>query len=94
MKAEDLTLRIVDLIKRGKEFSFEPSYDFHPMLRWMELAFSVLAQLPQDQARFAKYSLRYRGHPQDRVLLGIEVLRNALANAILESANPVTPIII
>lgn len=94
METEDLTHRIASLIKRGKEFSFEPSYNFGPMLQWMEEAFSVLAPLPEDQARFVKYSLRYKGHPQDRVLLGIDVLYNALINATLESENPVAPIII
>lgn len=94
METEDLAYRIGSLIKRGKEFSFEPSYDLSPMLQWMEVAFSVLAPLPEDQAKFAKYSLRYKGHPQDRVLMGIDVLYNALINAILESENPVAPIII
>jgi hypothetical protein len=93
MEKEDLTYLIGSLIKRGEGFSFEPSYDFGPMLRWMEVAFSVLAPLPEDQARFAKYSLRYKGHAQDRVLLGIDVLYNALINALLESENPVAPII-
>jgi len=92
METEDLTHRIASLIERGKGFSFEPSYDFGPMLEWMEEAFSVLAPLPEDQARFAKYSLRYKGYPQDRVLLGIDVLYNALINAILESEDPVAPI--
>jgi hypothetical protein len=94
MDTEGLTHRLASLIKTGKEFTFKPSFDFSPMLQWMEAAFSALAPLPEDQARFAKYSLRYKGYPQDRVLLGIEVLYKALINAIIESENPVPPIVI
>lgn len=94
MKTEDLTHRIASLIKRGQEFSFQPSYDIGPMLQWMEVAFSVLEPLPEDQARFAKYSLLYKGHPRDRVLLGIDVLYNALINSMLEPENPATSVII
>ncbi|AFM26673.1 hypothetical protein [Desulfomonile tiedjei] len=94
MEMEDLTHRLASLIKTGKEFTFEPSFDFSPMLQWMEAAFSALAPLPEDQARFGKYSLHYKSHPQDRVLLGIEVLYNALINAIIESEKPVPPIMI
>ncbi len=94
MEIEYLTREITSLIKRGQEFSFGPSCDFGPMLEWMDAAFSVLAPLPEDQARFAKYSLHYKGHPRDRVLLGIDVLYNALVDAmLLESENPVTPVV-
>lgn len=94
MDTEDLIHRLASLIKTGKEFTFKPSFDFSPMLQWMEAAFLALAPLPKDQAKFAKYSLCYKGYPRDRVLLGIEVLHNALINAIVESENPVPPIVI
>ena|SRR5271157_4247518 len=89
METEDLTNRIASLIRRGKEFSFEPSFDFRPVLQWMEAAFSVLAPLPEDQAKFAKYSLHYKGWPRDRVILGIHILYDALTNVMLESEDSV-----
>ena len=90
MEMEDLTHRIAALIERGREFSFGAYCDLGIMLLWMKEAFSVLAPLPEDQARFAKYSLHYNGAPRDRVLQGIDVLYNALINSMLESEDPVT----
>jgi len=90
MEMEDLTHRIAALIERGREFSFGPYCDLGIMLLWMKEAFSVLAPLPEDQARFAKYSLHYNGAPRDRVLQGIDVLYNALINSMLESEEPLT----
>ncbi len=92
METEDLTNRIASLIRRGKEFSFEPSFDVRPVLQWMEAAFSVLAPLPEDQAKFAKYSLHYKGWPRDRVLLGIDILYDALTNVMLESEDSLASI--
>jgi len=90
METEDLTHRIAALIERGREFRFGPYCDVGIMLLWMKEAFSVLAPLPEDRARFAKYSVHYDGPPRDRVLQGIEVLYNALINSMLESEESVT----
>ncbi len=70
--------RTRSLILKGENFNLDDSYDFVPILKWMKESYQALAPFPEEQDRFALFSLNSYAFPKDRVKWGLQILREAL----------------
>lgn len=71
-------VRAMSLILKGESFNLDDSYDFAPILKWMNQSYQELAPCPEEQERFALFCLNSYAFPKDRVKWGLQILREAV----------------